>query len=245
MQDAVSRRDAARDRRSRGRRPCSGARRCCALGLVRPLVDRPTLKVVAKANVGRYARVPSFIELYGNGTALVLGNADLVPEHGTNADVGDLDRSRGRAARRRSAGRRCSARWVDDLIQWQYSSWGQARADNLGARAHPGRRAGAAADVRALGPAGRAGDGPGRARSTATTRRRTASSSPFHPRYRGYLRPELVRIALPAGLALGAYADAELRVHDYADPAQPGGSAGAPARRLRRHARVAARRGCA
>ena len=42
---------------------------------------------------------------------------------------------------------------------------------------------------------------------------------PFHARYRGYLRPELVRVPLPAGLELGAYADAELRMGAYADPA--------------------------
>ena len=41
----------------------------------------------------------------------------------------------------------------------------------------------------------------------------------FHSRYRGYLRPELVRLEMPAGLALGAYADAELRMHYFADPA--------------------------
>ena len=42
---------------------------------------------------------------------------------------------------------------------------------------------------------------------------------PFHARYRGYLRPELARVPLPAGLELGAYADAELRMRAYSDPA--------------------------
>ena len=42
---------------------------------------------------------------------------------------------------------------------------------------------------------------------------------PFQPRYRGYLRPELGRVPLPAGLELGAYVDAEARAHDFEDPA--------------------------
>ena len=87
MQDAISRRDAM-GTPIEGTPAVSRQAPVLRLGFVRPLVDRPALKITAKANVGRYARVPSFIELYGNGTAMVLGNADLVPEHGTNGDVG-------------------------------------------------------------------------------------------------------------------------------------------------------------
>src|SRR4029079_18475964 len=53
------------------------------LGLVRGLGDHAMLK----GNVGRYARIPSFVELYGNGTGRLLGNPDLLPERGTNADL--------------------------------------------------------------------------------------------------------------------------------------------------------------
>src|SRR6185295_12330181 len=87
MQDTVSRRDA------RGV-PIADTPAVFRLtpvlraALVRPLVDHDALNIAVKANAGRYARVPSFIELYGNGTAFVLGNADLVPEHGTNVDLG-------------------------------------------------------------------------------------------------------------------------------------------------------------
>jgi iron complex outermembrane receptor protein len=216
MQDAVSRRDAAGT-------PIVGApavfRRSpiLRLGVVRPLVDRDDLKIAAKANVGRYVRVPSFVELYGNGTAMVLGNADLVPENGANADVGlwieRLGDAFGAVSRTTAF-----AAWVDDLIQWQYASWGQARADNL-ARARVlgveqelrlvfGRR------VRLVGQA-TVLDARDRSANLAAYDNQLA----FHPRYRGYLRPELVRVPLPAGLTLAAYADAELRAHDYADPA--------------------------
>jgi iron complex outermembrane receptor protein len=214
MQDAVSRRDMAGT-------PIEGTPAqfrtlpILRLGLVRPLADRPRLKVVAKANVGRYARVPSFIELYGNGTSLVLGNADLIPEHGTNADAGIwIDRSGPRlgVVSRTTV----FASSVDDLIVWQYSSWGQARADNT-ARA---RVLGVEQELRL--EIGRWGGLVGQA-TVLDARDRSDSAAyygkqlPFHPRYRGYLRPELVRVALPAGLALGAYADADLRTYDYED----------------------------
>jgi iron complex outermembrane receptor protein len=216
MQDAISRRD-------RAGTPIEGTPAAfrqspiLRLGLVRPLADRPGLKVVAKANAGRYARVPSFIELYGNGTALVLGNADLIPERGTNADVGIwIDRSGPRlgVVSRTTA----FASWVDDLIRWQYASWGQARADNIGRarvlgveqelRLEIGRRSRLIGQATVLD-----------ARDRSDNAAAYGKQIPFQPRYRGYLRPELVRVALPAGLALGAYADAELRTHDYADPA--------------------------
>ena len=175
------------------------------------------LKITAKANAGRYTRVPSFIEFYGNGTAMVLGNADLVPEHGTNSDVGVwIDR----AGERLGVLSRTTAfaSWVDDLIRWQYASWGQARADNT-ARA---RILGVEQELRlTFGRWGRViGQGTVLdARDRSGSLAASGNQLPYHPRYRGYLRPELVRIDLPAGLALGAYADAELRMHYFTDAA--------------------------
>ena len=187
------------------------------VALVRPLVERPTLKIDLKANAGRYARVPSFIELYGNGTAFVLGNSDLVPERGTNGDVGlSIDRSGDRlgiASRTTLFGAR-----VDDLIQWQYSSWGQARADNLG-RA---RIVGVEQELRlSVGRWGRlVGQGTYLdARDESDNAATNGKQLPYHPRMRAYLRPELVRIPLPGGLELGAYADADARLHSYTDGA--------------------------
>lgn len=46
---------------------------------------RPDLAL--KANGGRYARLPTFGELFGNQGS-VIGNPDLEPEHGVNSDVG-------------------------------------------------------------------------------------------------------------------------------------------------------------
>ena len=92
------------------------------LGLVRGLGAHAMLK----ANVGRYARIPSFVEFYGNGTGRLIGNPDLRPERGNNADLAlwiDVSRLTSRTG--------IFAAWVDDLIRWQSSSWGQARAGNL------------------------------------------------------------------------------------------------------------------
>ena len=195
MQDAISRRDIMGT-------PIEGTpvfRRSpvLRLGLVRPLVERPALKIDAKANLGRYARAPSFIELYGNGTSMVLGNDDLVPEHGTNADVGVwIDR----AGERLGVVSRTTAfaSWVDDLIQWQYASWGQARADNLG-RA---RILGVEQELRlAFGRWGRLiGQGTFLdARDRSANVAANGNQLPYHARYRGYIRPELVRLGLFGG----------------------------------------------
>jgi iron complex outermembrane receptor protein len=46
---------------------------------------RPWLAL--KANAGRYYRLPTFLELFGN-VGSVTGSADLVPEHGVNRDLG-------------------------------------------------------------------------------------------------------------------------------------------------------------
>jgi outer membrane cobalamin receptor len=187
-------------------------------GLVRPVVERPALKAVLKANVGRYVRAPSFVELYGNGTRMVLGNDDLVPEHGTNGDLGlwiDGGGDRVGVVSRTTA----FAARVDDLIQWQYSSFGgQARAFNVaGARVLGVEQELRLTLGRHVGVVGQATYLDARDRSANTAA--YDNQLPFHPRYRGYLRPELGRVPLPAGLELAAYADAELRAHDFEDPA--------------------------
>jgi vitamin B12 transporter len=214
-QDVVSERDAAGVPIASA--PVSRLLPILRLGLVRPLAESDTLKAVVKANVGRYARVPSFIELYGNGTARILGNTDLVPERGTNADVGLwIDRVGPRVA---VVSRTIAfGALVDDLIQWQYASWGQARADNL-------------ARARVLGVEQELRLGLGRhtrlvaqatyldARDRSANAASNGNQVPFHPRYRGYARPELVRVGVGGGVELEAYADAELRAGSYADSA--------------------------
>jgi len=216
MQDVVSRRDAAGV-------PIQGTPGVFRLApvlrmaVIRPLLDRSGMKAVIKANAGRYVRVPSFFELYGDGTPYLLGNDELIPEQGTNADVGlwidRLGERVGLGSRTTAFGAR-----VADLIQWDYASWGQGRARNV-ARA---RILGVEQELRlSLGRWGRL---VGQAtvldaRDTSNDTTSNGKQLPFHARYRGYLRPELVRIPLPAGLEIGAFADADLRMQSYSDPA--------------------------
>ncbi|UCH84164.1 MAG: TonB-dependent receptor, partial [Candidatus Latescibacterota bacterium] len=47
----------------------------------------PTSFLSVKANWGRYVRLPTFVELFGN-TGSVTGSADLVPEESLNRDIG-------------------------------------------------------------------------------------------------------------------------------------------------------------
>ena len=181
------------------------------LGILRPLGRGAALR----ANLGRYARAPSFLELFGNGTNRLLGNGDLRAERGYNADLGlSIDR-RGEhtAIVSRTTAFASSA---DDLIEWQFSPWGQARADNVG-RA---RIWGVEQEVRLA-----------TARHFRVTAQATYLSAtnlsndtamfghqlPFHPRLHGYARPELKGFALPGGFEVGVYADADVRAWAFSD----------------------------
>jgi iron complex outermembrane receptor protein len=185
------------------------------LALVRPFGETVTVK----ANLGRYARVPSFYELYGDGYGTygrTRGNPALLPERGSNADVGFwLDATRGRwriASRTTAFGAR-----VDDLIGWVVGT-GVARAENV-------------ADARVLGAEQELRLGVGRhlglvAQATVTDARAVGGGTsfdgrqlPFHPRYHGYGRAELARLAAGRALELGAFVDGDWRGVGYQDAA--------------------------
>jgi outer membrane cobalamin receptor len=183
------------------------------LAVVRPLRESATLK----ANVGRYGHAPSFLELYGDGSGRLLGNPSLVPEKGTNADLALwIDRPGGRIAvidRTTIFGA-----LADDLIYWPRTGDGPSRAVNL-TRA---RVYGVEQELRlGLGKHARLV-----AQATYTVAEDESDSPttrgkqiPHHPRTTAYARPELLRINLPGGLDLAAYADAEILAGAYDDPA--------------------------
>jgi iron complex outermembrane receptor protein len=183
------------------------------LGLVRPLGAEAALK----ANVGRYGRAPSFLELYGSSNSRLLGNIDLLPERGTNADLGLwLDHAGARAAV--ASRTTVFAALADDLIVWQYTSWGQGRADNIG----QARVWGVEQELRLA--AGRWARLVGQyTYLVATDRSGTLATEgrqlPFHPRHHLYARPEIVRVPFPGGLEAAVYADADVRGETYADGA--------------------------
>jgi outer membrane receptor protein involved in Fe transport len=186
------------------------------LALVRPLWTTTTTTAAVKANLGRYAHAPSFLELYGDGTQRLLGNPSLVPEEGTNADLALwINRAGPRAAI--ASRTTLFGALADDLIYWLPSVTGPSRAENLNAA----RIYGLEEELQlALGRHGRLvaqatylvaddeSDSP-------TTR---GKQIPHHPRVSAYARPELVHAELSRGLELAAYADALLIAGAYADP---------------------------
>lgn len=160
-------------------------------------------RLTAKANIGRYARVPSFVELFGYNGAVV-GNADLVPERGWNADVGVSVTRAPSVDRSLLASLTLFGATVEDLIAWRAYSY-QTRAENL-SRA---RVWGVETELRAR--LGRFGATAQATLTDARDRGNVASSAgqqiPYHPRYRGYGRAEWRQPV--RAFVWSAYADAE------------------------------------
>jgi iron complex outermembrane receptor protein len=186
------------------------------LGALRPLGAHATLK----ANVGRYARVPSFLELYA-GQERLLGNPDLRPERGTNADVAlEIDGGQRVQVLARTA---LFGALATDLIEWQHDSYGHARPDNVGAA----RVLGVEEEVRLVfGSWGRliAQGTFLDARDTSDSAAHNGRQLPLRPRWQAYVRPELVRLPLERGggadrVFLGAYVDGALLADSFDDPA--------------------------
>ena len=184
------------------------------LGLVRPLNESATLK----GNLGRYARAPSFIELYGNGNYHLLGDPGLLPERGTNADLALwIDRAGpwGALLSRTTV----FGALTDDLIYWLRSLGGSSRAENLtSARVY-----GVEQELRAT--LGRHLRLVGQGTITVAEDESELAAShgkqiAYYPRYMAYGRPELTHVSLPAGLELGAYVDAALFAGAYSDPVE-------------------------
>jgi vitamin B12 transporter len=179
------------------------------------LVERVAPWLCLRMNAGRYARLPSLIELYGN-TGYLLGNTGLRPESGLNADLGP-------AVAWQSAHVRLQldvaafANWVNDLIAYQIGG-GHARADNVGRARILGIESSANLEVgahaRLVASATLTDARDATARETYHDRQ-----LPLRPRYRLYARPEWRAIALGPRSALGVYADVDATAGNYLDPA--------------------------
>jgi vitamin B12 transporter len=186
------------------------------LALLRPFGDHVTLK----ANVGRYARAPSFLELYA-GTGRLLGNPALTPEWGTNGDV-SLVVDAGTRVRLSSRTAVFGAE-VSDLIEWEHDSYGHARPQNLGSA----RIVGVEEELRVA--AGRFGRFVGQgtfldARDESDNPAHHGRQLPLRPRWQAYARPELVHVPLRrAGAGLGpleagVFVDGSFFADSYDDP---------------------------
>ena len=175
------------------------------LGLLRALGDAAAVR----GNVGYYARIPSFLELYGYSRG-VLGNPTLAPERGLNADLGVSSSHEGPHGALSGSATLFGAR-VEDLIAWEVFG-SQMRAENVSSA----RIWGLELELR-----GRTRRLTAVAQATLTDARDEGPIAadhdhqlPHHPRYHGYGRLEW-RQPLRLGLAAGAYADLDATAGDY------------------------------
>jgi vitamin B12 transporter len=169
-----------------------------------------------RANAGRYARVPTMFERYGN-TGLTRGNPALVPETGYTGDAGFTAQTGSADRSGLTVDAALFASRVRDLIDFQQGRGFQyaanvGRARILGAELAVNGRLGRHARLVAQG--------------TFTDARDTSDLPAYRekllalrPRLRGYARPELRALPLPLGWTAGVYGEAGLIGGNYLDPA--------------------------
>jgi outer membrane cobalamin receptor len=178
------------------------------------LIKELTGWLILRANGGRYARLPSLVELYGN-TGLLLGNPVLKPERGLNADIGPTLCWKNESTRV-SWSTSAFASFIDDLIQYQYGG-GHARPANLGSARILGVETEATVELgkhlRAT-IAGMLSD----PRNTSAIDAQHDRQLPFRPRYRVYARPEWRAVQVTARTFLGFYAEGDATGSNYLVP---------------------------
>ena len=199
------------------------------------LVQWASEQVTLRANLGRYGRLPSTIERYGN-TGQLLGNPNLVPESGINADAGANWTRQGERLRICLDGALFAA-WARDLIYFRQVG-AYMRPGNLGRARILGAEVSASVDwrsrLRLFG------------QTTFTDARDQEDVSgsygkqlPNRPRLRAYARPELRNLRLAGRWRWGLYADLDVTSGNYLDSANlvevnprvlfgAGGQVGAP-----------------
>ncbi|MBI4512055.1 MAG: TonB-dependent receptor [Deltaproteobacteria bacterium] len=183
------------------------------LALLRPILDG----AFVRANLGRYARLPTSTELYGN-TGFLLGNPDLAPEWGLSADAGVSARF-ARANLVATLDASLFGTKVSDLIYFQQNAYGVARAANIGSARVLGAETSASA---VFGRHGRLFF-----QATFTDARDTSDSTasrdrqlPLRPRLRAYVRPEARHIPLGwRDMTLGLHVELDATSGNYVDAA--------------------------
>ena len=175
------------------------------------LVKELTSWLSLRANGGRYARLPSTIELYGN-TGYIVGNTTLRPERGLNADAGpSVTWKRGSSKVRWSTAAFISR--VSDLIQYQHNGI-RATPLNIGSARILGVESDAALEfgrhLRVVA-AGTFTDTV----NTSIPESQNGKQLPMRPRYRLYARPEWRAVQLGTRVALGVYLDFDATAGNY------------------------------
>lgn len=171
----------------------------------------------ALANVGRAARAPAFVELFGDG-AVILPSGALRPERGRFADLG-LRWTRVGDFGWVAADLHGWARDVDDLIQFERTSPQTIRADNLDGARMAGGEAGLVADLLAhLELRGSYAATTTRMRSAALAR--NGNELPFQPSSTWFLRAGPYRRIGAAWLQrAGLWAEGDWQAGSYLDAA--------------------------
>lgn len=173
-------------------------------------------RAAARANVGRYARLPTTVERYGN-TGFIAGSPGLAPEVGATGDLG-ATAAWGRGPIEALLDAAVFAARVEDLIHFQQVSQGYLRARNVGRARVLGAEA--SLDVAAMRRIHFL------ARGTYTDARDVSGRSgsdgrqiPHRPRARAYARLEARELPLAAGWRCGVYGDADATGGNYLDSA--------------------------
>lgn len=168
----------------------------------------------ARGNVARYARLPTFLELYGNN-GMILGNRALEPEHGITADLGAAYALRRDEVVLRVDGAGFAA-FTDELIQFQQNAYGVARARNIAAARILGFESSADLAYRAAHLYAQATFTDARDRSESVVA--ADHQLPYRPRIHLSIRPEL-RDYRVGPVALGTYVEVDVTSGNYIDPA--------------------------
>ena len=179
------------------------------------LLQRPTDALTLKANLGRYARQPSFLELFGNN-GFIMGDPDLKPEAAINGDLGAAWRKENPAGSLTVEGALFGAA-VSDLIQFQQNAYGRSHPENVGRARILG------IELCGDGRLGRHGRLIAQvtytdARDTSTNTGSRGRQLPLRPRFRAYARPEIRAIDI-GKVRTGFYADADITSGNYVDSA--------------------------
>jgi iron complex outermembrane receptor protein len=178
------------------------------LSLVKELSGWLTLR----ANGGRYARLPSTTELYGN-TGYLLGDPRLKPETGFNADAGPLA-SWKRGSSKVLWSTAAFASRVSELIQYQYVGAGRVRPQNLGSARILGVESEATLEFGRHARVVAAGTFTD-ARDTSPVEAQNGKQLPLRPRYRLYSRPEWRAVQIGTCVALGFYVELDATAGNY------------------------------
>jgi vitamin B12 transporter len=185
------------------------------------LLERATHWLSLRANAGRYARLPTMFERYGN-TGLLQGSSMLVPERGLNADVG-ATLTLGTLERwGLTVDGAVFASRASELIEFQVTRRFQ-RAINIGEARILG------AELAVAGRLGRHGRVV--AQGTFTDARDVSDDGaaadrgkllPQRPRVRAYARPELRVLPLGWGWTAGLYGDVDVTGGNYRESSNSG-----------------------